>query len=72
MKDQAYCVDNYCKERKILKMVNFWRDYTQEKKEYRMNALIFKHRGYQRKLIYFWKVVRLILGYIIGYCTESY
>jgi len=32
------------------------RKYTKEKKEYRINALIFRHRGYQRKLLYFWRV----------------
>ena len=49
------------------------RNYTKERKEYRLNALIFKHRGYQRKLIYLWKVVSNLLDkFDIGDLTKSY
>ena len=56
IKNQSYCIKNYYKERLILKVFAAFKKYVQSKKEYRINALVFKHRGWQRKLIYMWKV----------------
>lgn len=57
IKNQEYCIMNYHKERTMLKVFVAIRNYIRDKKEYRSNALVFKHRGYQRKLIYAWRVV---------------
>ena len=56
IKNQSYCITNYYKERLIMKVFAGLKQYVQNKKEYRINALVFKHRGWQRKLIYMWKV----------------
>ena len=60
LRNQEFCIANYHKERTFMKIFNGLRDYTKERKEYRMNALIFKHRGYQRKLLYLWRVVSIL------------
>jgi hypothetical protein len=57
IKNQEFCIVNYYKERTMCNIFGNLKQYTKDKKEYRTNALIFKHRGYQRKLIYLWRVV---------------
>lgn len=63
LKDQEFCIVNYYQERMIMRVFTALKTYTKDKKEYRTNALIFKHRGYQRKLVYLWKVVSFKLVY---------
>lgn len=60
IKNQEFCILSYHKERTMLNVFSALKKYSKEKKEYRTNALIFKHRGYQRKLVYLWRVVSLL------------
>jgi hypothetical protein len=57
LKNQTYCIISYYKEKLMQRTFTGLRNFVKDKKEYRINALVFKHRGWKRKLIYLWKVI---------------
>ena len=71
LRNQETCIKEYHKERTLMKSFDRLKNYTKEKKEYRMNALLFKHRCYHRKILYLWKMVRKFRFYDLGSFQDS-